>query len=163
MQRDGEEERVRLIDFDSGFPEDDPPLDPRSIQGDPAYLAPETFLCMSAQPAKLTRKLDTFAFGLIAHRLWTGSLPEWEPGFDYAYQAALNKRPIRVSPSLPPPVRWLVSRALAADPAARPDDGLLERLLAPRRTPAHIGASAPDGLNRYLLPEWHCDPDAENG
>jgi len=68
LTREGDGFRVRLIDFDSGFLEGDPPTEPRDIEGDPVYLAPETYLRMTGETAALTRQVDTFAFAAIAHR-----------------------------------------------------------------------------------------------
>ena len=35
--------------------------------------------------------IDTFAFGAILHRMWTGALPETDA--PYLYEAALEKQP----------------------------------------------------------------------
>jgi serine/threonine protein kinase len=160
LQRDGEDERVRLIDFDSGFTEDDPPTETREIEGDPVYLAPETFLRLSSQPAVLNRKLDTFAFGVVAHRLLTGELPTLGDGATYPYEAALMGNPIQLADELPPALRWLIGKTLSARPEDRPDDGLLERLLSP---PAYQRTAAPmdNGLRRFWLGEETAAPKRE--
>jgi serine/threonine protein kinase len=152
LQSDGEEERVRLIDFDSGFTEDDPPGQAQEIEGDPVYLAPETFLRISGQPTILNRKLDTFAFGVTAHRLFTGRLPALADGATYPYEAALAGSAIQIADELPAALRWLIGKTLAARPEDRPDDGLLERLLSP---PAYTRTAAPvdNGLHRFWMLE----------
>ncbi len=161
LSREGEAERVRLIDFDSGFLEDDPPSDPDAIQGDPFYLAPETYLAIEGRPGALTRKADTFAFALVAHRLWTGEPPA-VGGCAYPYEAALTVAPIRVSHALPVPVRRLVERSLSARAEERPDDGLWMRLLAPR--PAFpVAAPVANGLSRYLRRNLYALPRENNG
>ncbi len=147
-----EDGRLRLIDFDSGFSEDDPPADAKEIDGDPVYLAPETFLRMTGEPARLTRRLDTFAFGVIAHRLYTGRLPKTD-GNAYPYEAALAGGAIRLDDGLPPPVRWMVERSLSLDPEGRPDDATLEKLLAPRTEKPASERRDINGLSRFLRPD----------
>ncbi|NLI21277.1 MAG: protein kinase [Clostridiales bacterium] len=153
LQREGERYRVRLIDFDSGFLEDDPPAEPRDIEGDPVYLAPETFLRMLGEPRTLTRRLDTFAFGLIAHKLWTGRLPETgADGRAYVYEAVLAGEAAELSSTLPTAYRWLIQKTLSLDPEDRPDDGLLERLLSPPAGESRPAGGMVNGLSRYLKP-----------
>ena len=91
---------ARLIDLDSGFLADDPPAPGGDTEGDPVYLAPETFLRMAGEQADMDPAIDTFAFGAILHRMWTGALPETDA--PYLYEAALEKQPIRISNQLPP-------------------------------------------------------------
>lgn len=151
LQRYGNGYRLRLIDFDSGFLEDDPPSEPREIEGDPVFLAPETYLRMRGDPVTLTHKVDTFAFGLIAHWLCTGAFPTTdETGHSYLYEAALAKRPIHLSEDLPITYRWLMQKAFSVSPDHRPDDAMLIRLFSP---PAAVNRSpAPNcnGLHRYF-------------
>lgn len=150
---DGTVPRVRLIDFDSGFLEDDPPHQPRDIEGDPVYLAPETFLCMTGEPLTLNRMLDTFAFGIVAHYLLTGQVPHaLEPGYVYAYQAALAGAGIPLSSDLPTAYSWLIRKTLNRDPAERPDDSTLERLFAPPSDALRSTSTAGNGLSRYMRP-----------
>jgi serine/threonine protein kinase len=154
LQREGDSYRVRLIDFDSGFLENDPPLEPRNIEGDPIYLSPEAFLCMTGEQRPLTRKLDTFAFGAIAHRLWTGKLPETgSKKVHYLYEAALSGGIIRLSDDLPAAYRWLIRKTLSRDPAERPDDALLERLFAPPESETRPSGQAVNGLSRFMRSE----------
>lgn len=159
LQRAGEQFRVRLIDFDSGFLEADPPTEPRDIEGDPVYLAPETYLRMMGKPATLTHKLDIFAFGAIAHRLWTGKLPEaGDEAQTYLYEAALSDGSILLSDELPTAYRWLIRKSFSRNPVDRPDDGLLERLFAPPVEEARPTGEAVNGLSRYMRHE-HKQPD----
>ena len=154
LQREGDRYRVRLIDFDSGFLENDPPAEPRDIEGDPVYLAPETFLRMTGQPVTLDRRVDTFAFGAIAHRLWTGRLPQPDrQTHAYLYELALSGDAYRLSDKLPTAYRWLISKTLQCNAADRPDDGMLERLLAPPDETPRTAPSAVNGLSRYMRPK----------
>lgn len=153
VSRDGSMPRVRLIDFDSGFLEDDPPSQPRDIEGDPVYLAPETYLRMAGEPVTLTRKLDTFAFGLVAHHLLTGKVPQTaQPEQTYAYEAVLADTGLQLDGDLPTAYSWLIRKALSKAPDERPDDGLLERLFAPPADAPRKNKQAHNGLSRYMRP-----------
>ena len=119
---------ARLIDLDSGFLADDPPAPGGDTEGDPVYLAPEAFLRMTGESTAVGPAIDTFAFGAILHRLWTGALPETDA--PYLYEAALENRPIRVSAQLPPAYGQAVSRMLDAEATHRPSDGELVKLFS---------------------------------
>jgi len=151
------EVHIRLIDFDSGFLENDPPAQDAEIDGDPVYLAPETFLCMTGERHTLNRKIDTFAFGILAHRLCTGRLPEPEEGA-YAYEAALAGRTVRLAGDLPAPLHWMIGKALSADPMQRPEDGVLERLLAPPAFTPGPAQREINGLSRL----FHTEKNEQN-
>jgi serine/threonine protein kinase len=144
-------DRLRLIDFDSGFLVSDPPTDADTVEGDPTYLAPETFLRMSGAENALTERLDTFAFGLIAHRLLTGCLPGTS-GRAYPYEAVLAGDAVRLSDRLPTAYRWVIRKALRSRPEERPDDGTLQRVFAPPPIQPVRTNRAVNGLSRFLLP-----------
>lgn len=125
-KRDGRD-LLRLIDFDSGFFEDDPPGNEREIAGDPVYLAPETFLCMVGRPMPITHKADVFALGILVHMLLTGELPRFDARYAYVYEAVLDGGVLALSPKLPVGLRPVVSAMLLPDAQERP---LYEELLA---------------------------------
>ncbi len=147
---------VRLIDVDSGFLLEDPPKDENELQGDPAYLAPEAFLCMAGagDHQLLTEKIDTFAFGLIIHFVWTG---EWI-GFDqskyhYPFEVVLDQGNLVMSESLPEVHRSLVASMLQLDPKQRPSDAKLIKHLSSTSTDAgsHRQRLAPiNGMSRFM-------------
>lgn len=142
---------ARLIDLDSGFLADDPPAPGGDTEGDPVYLAPEAFLRMTGESTAVGPAIDTFAFGAILHRLWTGALPETDA--PYLYEAALENRPIRVSAQLPPDYGQAVSRMLDAEATHRPSDGELVKLFS---QPFERGEKPPltgeplNGLSRFF-------------
>lgn len=142
---------ARLIDLDSGFLADDPPAPGGDTEGDPVYLAPETFLRMAGEQADMDTAIDTFAFGAILHRMWTGALPETDA--PYLYEAALEKQPIRISNQLPPAYEQAVRRMLDAEPTHRPSDGELVKLFS---QPFETGERPPlpgeplNGLSRFF-------------
>ena len=115
--------QARLIDLDSGFLADDPPRHERDMEGDPVYLAPEAFLRMVGQESVLGPRLDTFAFGAMIHRIWTGELPGFDhERYNYLYEAALDGGSITLSPKLPAAYHRTVRSMLAANPQDRPTD-----------------------------------------
>ncbi len=146
---------ARLIDLDSGFLADDPPKTQRELEGDPVYLSPEAFLCMAGQPAKLTCKIDTFAFGALFHCLWTGELPSFDHGrYAYLYEAVLDGAKPVLSPALPDEYADVIGRMLLKDPSCRPGDGELVSILG---APAFFGedrayeeARPLNGLTRFM-------------
>jgi len=119
-------ERVRLIDFDSGFTEDTPPDAKSGMDADPVYLSPEAYLLLAGKSAELNRKLDTFAFGLIAHQMLTGELP----GFDrtkyaYPYAAVLDGEKLFLSREIGSTLQNLIQKTLKKKPALRPADDIV--------------------------------------
>ena len=142
---------ARLIDLDSGFLTEDPPAPGSETEGDPVYLAPEAFLRMTGEAADIGPAIDTFAFGAILHRLWTGALPETDA--PYLYEAALEQRPIRISAQLPPAYGRAVRRMLDAEPSHRPSDGELVRLFAQpfeKDEKPPLTGEALNGLSRFF-------------
>ena len=146
---------ARLIDLDSGFLTGEPPVAQRELEGDPVYLAPESFLCMAGKPAKLTSKIDTFAFGALFHYLWTGALPGFDHAqYAYLYEAVLHGATPALSPALPAEYADAISRMLLKDPQARPEDGEVVSLLG--APDVHAGNHACEesrplnGLTRFM-------------
>ena len=142
---------ARLIDLDSGFLTEDPPAPGSETEGDPVYLAPEAFLRMTGEAADIGPAIDTFAFGAILHRLWTGALPETDA--PYLYEAALEQRPIQISAQLPPAYGQAVRRMLDAEPSHRPSDGELVRLFAQpfeKDEKPPLTGEAQNGLSRFF-------------
>lgn len=124
--------KTRLIDLDSGFLTDDPPRTAQELEGDPAYLAPETFLCMAGEAVLPGTAADVFAFAAVIHQIWTGSQPEYDhERYHYLYEAALDGGEVL----LDVPEKWqdTMKRMLSADPAARPCDAEIAALFAPER------------------------------
>ena len=121
--------QTKLIDLDSGFLAQDPPRHDREMEGDPVYLAPDAFLRMAGKPSELTPKLDTFAFGMMIHRIWTGEFPAFDhERYSYLYEAVLDGGNIALSEQLPSAFHRTVRGMLAADPDARPSDARITAL-----------------------------------
>lgn len=151
------EYQLRLIDLDSGFLEEEPPDQGEKLEGDPVYLSPEVFLRLMGEEAALTTRLDTFALGMVIHRLWTGELPAFDTDrYAYLYEAVLAGEPVRLSPALPLAYRILVQRMLRKDPAQRPpDEEIVSLFSGPWRESGPAGARAGEeeplnSLSRYF-------------
>ena len=90
---------------------------PGAIVGTLAYLSPE-----QAQGTRVDYRADQFAFGLILYEMATGRRP-FERADRVSMLAAIVKEepaPITApSPLMPPPLRWIIDRCLAKDPARR--------------------------------------------
>lgn len=143
---------LRLIDLDSGFLADDPPVEEREMEGDPAYLAPEAFLRMIGQEAALGPKLDTFAFGALIHTVWTGRMPAFDhERYGYLYEAALDGGSILLDDELPAFWHETVQRMFCADPDDRPCDAEITALFEPEMaTPVCRPDRPVNGLSRLM-------------
>lgn len=146
-----QDDRVRLIDFDSGFLQAHPPADRKTIEVDPAYMSPEMYLHISGKTQRLTGAMDTFAFGLIAHRLLTGQIPQPDGNHTYLYETVLAKRTPVLAENLEPADKWMISKVLSLKPEDRPNDGRLERLLRPVMNMKTKGPEPLNSLYRYWL------------
>lgn len=149
--------RLRLIDLDSGFLEEEPPSRGENLEGDPVYLSPEVFLRLTGEEEQLTTRLDTFAMGMLIHRLWAGELPAFDTArYAYLYEAVLAGGEVRLSPKLPLAYRIPVQRMLRKDPAQRPPDEEIVALLSgPWQEAGPIGIQEEreeplNGLSRYF-------------
>ncbi len=124
--------KPKLIDLDSGFLLDDPPVYEREMEGDPAYLAPEMFLRMTGREAALGTGIDVFAFGILIHQIWTGELPGFDHSrYHYLYEAALDNGGIVLG--LPKEWQPMIGRMLNASPEKRPEDAEITALFAPEQ------------------------------
>lgn len=112
---------AKVIDFDSGFLESDPPGEGEEIVGDLVYFSPEACMTFMGRPTELTSQMDVFALGVLFHQYFTGDLP----GFDVtkggcAGEAVANGDSVTVSDKMPADVHDLLVAMLDADPHKRP-------------------------------------------
>lgn len=148
---EGDGFRTRLIDLDSGFLTGHPPREIRDMEGDPAYLSPEMFISMMGEKATLGTGVDTFAFAMMIHKLWTGELPGFDHSrYDYLYQAVLDGGTVTLSPDLPQEWQAAMQAMLDKDPARRPADGDITRLF--EKSPESLPRTAvpANGLRRFM-------------
>lgn len=112
---------AKIIDFDSGFLETDPPGAGEGIVGDFHYFSPEACRSIWGEETKLTCKMDIFALGVLFHQYFTGELP----GFNteestYSGEAAAKGETLKVSDKLPADIQELLTKMLSGDPEKRP-------------------------------------------
>ncbi len=118
-----EESRIRLIDFDSGFLENNPPNPTINLEVDPVYLSPEAYQMISGRYIKLNHKLDTFAFGILIHQALAGETPGFDRSkFTYLYACVLDGGRIELSHALDKKHSALINAMLKKNPASRPGD-----------------------------------------
>lgn len=115
------------------------------VAGVPAYLAPETFTGAPADPAG-----DVFAWGAVILFAATGTDPFLAESLGGVLHRLLTLDPDLGA--LPEPLRGLVARALAKDPAARPAAPELLDGLPDRSRCADLAPSCPPSVQP--LGEW---------
>lgn len=148
---------LKLIDFDNSFFEDSPPIEADDVQGDPVYLAPETFLRMCERDAKLTHKLDIFALGIMFHEILESRLPDIDHKYSYIYEAALGGGKVSVSPGLSAPMANMIAKMLSVNPDDRPEYEEIFAVLTSASAPATIPArplSAPASSETRVAKRW---------
>jgi serine/threonine protein kinase len=121
MKTDAGYTTAKIIDFDSGFLETDPPGPSETIVGDFHYFSPEACRSIWGEEVELTCKMDIFALGVLFHQYFTGELP----GFNteestYSGEAAAKGEILTVSDKLPDDSRELLKQMLNNDPVQRP-------------------------------------------
>ena len=112
---------AKLIDVDCSFFEDTPPEDGDDLGGDQNYFSPEGFLFKYLGPEEvdLSCKMDVYAMGILMHQLLTGALPDFGGDYNYAFEASLDDRPIRISNALPDSIRGTIAQMLRKEPEDR--------------------------------------------
>lgn len=109
---------AKLIDFDSGYLENEMP---EEIEGDQAYFSPEALLYNAEEEAEVSVKSDIFSLGLLFHQYWSGVLPYFDKKeFHYASEALLEGRELEVQPHIPADVGEVIAKMLSRDPKDRP-------------------------------------------
>ena len=112
---------AKIVDFDSGFLEADPPGPGEAIHGDFHYFSPEACRSIWGEEVALTCKMDVFALGVLFHQYFTGELPGFRAEENtYAGEAAAKGETLAVSDKLPGDIRDLLKQMLNNDPAQRP-------------------------------------------
>lgn len=112
---------AKIIDFDGGFLECDPPSMEDGVTGDMNYFSPEVCARAYENERPLTCKLDIFAMGVLFHQYFSGELPEYDheaascPG-----EAVLQGHKMQLNEKLPKDVSALIEKMLLEDPQKRP-------------------------------------------
>ncbi len=112
---------AKIIDFDGGFLECDPPSMEDGVTGDMNYFSPEVCARAYEDERPLTCKLDIFALGILFHQYFSGELPEFDreavscPG-----EAVLQGYKLQLNEKVPNDVSALIEKMLLEDPKERP-------------------------------------------
>jgi len=146
--------RAKVLDFglarfESRVPTDDDPTQASPLTaagmvvGTAAYMSPE-----QAQGREVDHRTDQFSLGVMLYEMAAGRRPfEHRTAAETIAAILRDPPPSLEGTSLPPPLRWLIERCLAKDPAGRYPTtrelagelvGLIEQLERPR-----AGAAAP--------------------
>jgi len=121
MKSNTGEVTAKIIDFDSGFLETDPPKDGEEIVGDQVYFSPEACATFLGRNPELTCKMDVFALGILFHQYLTGALPGYDTNLGTcAGEAVAKGGTVTVSDALEEDLRALLERMLSPNPHARP-------------------------------------------
>ncbi len=123
---------AKIIDFDGGFLEYDPPSMEDGVTGDTNYFSPEVCARAYGEERLLTSKIDIFALGILFHQYFSGKLPGYDrsnascPG-----EAVLQGNKLRLSEDLPRDISDLIGKMLSAAPQERPTAQEAFELLRP--------------------------------
>ena len=121
MKTDAGYTTAKIIDFDSGFLETDPPGPGETIVGDFNYFSPEVCKHIWGEEVELTCKMDIFALGVLFHEYFTGKIPDFNTEEStYSGEAVAKGEVLTVSDKLPDDIRGLLTQMLSNDPAQRP-------------------------------------------
>jgi serine/threonine protein kinase/Tol biopolymer transport system component len=94
-----------------------PPTEPGTVLGTVGYMSPE-----QASGQALDFRSDQFALGSILYEMATGRRAFLRKTVAETLAAIIREEPepiAQLNPGIPPPVRWIVERCLAKDPAER--------------------------------------------
>ncbi|MCI7725816.1 MAG: protein kinase [Clostridiales bacterium] len=108
---------AKIIDFDDGFWEAEPP---KELRGSQNYFSPEAVRRIQGGTVSVTTKSDIWALGLLFHQYWTGKMPGFSDEYHYAAEAVLNFSPLAISDSIPDRLRYILAAMLLAEPDSRP-------------------------------------------
>ena len=89
---------------------------PGTVLGTVSYMSPE-----QARGEEVDARSDQFAFGLIVYEMAAGKRAFVRPSAAETMAAIIRDEAEPLPPSVPAPVRWVVERCLAKDPAERYD------------------------------------------
>lgn len=158
LDGEGDDGAVRVIDFGiSRAADSDVRTQTGMVMGSPPFMAPEQF----SRPHEVGPAVDVFSLGAVLVYAATGHSPF---AAENAYLAAYNT--VHGEPrlgELPQPLRSLVSRCLAKEPADRPTSGAVLDLLAalPAELPEGEAAGESSSAPRSVSTETVASPVEE--
>ena len=89
---------------------------PGTVMGTTSYMSPE-----QARGEEVDARSDQFSFGLILYEMAAGKRAFVRPSTAETMAAIIRDEAEPLPPSVPAPLRWVVERCLAKDPAERYD------------------------------------------
>jgi eukaryotic-like serine/threonine-protein kinase len=113
---------------------------PGTVLGTVSYMSPE-----QARGEEVDARSDQFSFGLILYELAAGKRAFVRPSTAETMAAIIRDEAEPLPPSVPAPLRWVVERCLAKDPAERYDStrDLYRELKLARERLSEASASGP--------------------
>jgi predicted Ser/Thr protein kinase len=90
---------------------------PGTTVGTISYMSPE----QARGEPNLTVQSDQFSFGLVLYKMASGKRAFERPSAAETMTAIIREEAEPLPPSVPPPLRWIIERLLAKDPAERYD------------------------------------------
>ena len=144
---------ARLIDFDSSYFSEKPPIVDETM-GDPPYYSPELLSYIQKKvedPSKLTTKSDIFALGVVFHQYLAGEMPEFPDGHQHlcdAVRSGHTVTPDSLKIDGSSGLAELIASMLQLDPESRPSSFKIQNFLRELRKnpdfvlPAESGKTA---------------------
>ncbi len=140
---------AKVIDYDAGFFEDDPPRNPEAIAGDMNYFSPEVYRAWREEGMHLTCKMDVFSMGVLFHQYLTGKLPGFpSEEFESVGEAVSCGEKAQVSESLPKDMYNLIVAMLDTDPNKRPTAEDVFNILSGTKVATYTVCHQVDGVVR---------------
>ncbi|MCU1336505.1 MAG: serine/threonine protein kinase [Bryobacterales bacterium] len=152
--------RVKILDFGlakrtSAIAESDATqtvvaaTNPGTVLGTVAYMSPE-----QARGAEVDARSDQFAFGLILYELAAHKRAFVRDSAAETMTAIIRDEAEPLPPTVPAPLRWVIERCMAKDPAERYDStrDLYRELKLARERLSEVSASGPQALVAVAAP-----------
>ncbi|MGP8246272.1 MAG: protein kinase domain-containing protein [Bryobacteraceae bacterium] len=126
---------------------------PGTVMGTVAYMSPE-----QARGEEVDSRSDQFSFGLIVYELAARKRAFARPSAAETMAAIIRDEAEPLPPAVPAPLRWVVERCLAKDPAERYDStrDLYRELKHAREHLSESSASGQQAAQPAMpRPRWH--------
>ncbi|MBI3667197.1 MAG: protein kinase [Acidobacteria bacterium] len=124
---------------------------PGTVLGTVSYMSPE-----QARGEDVDARSDQFSFGLIVYELAAGKRAFVRPSAAETIAAIIRDDAEPLPPSVPAPLRWVVERCLAKDPAERYDStrDLYRELKHARERLSEGSGTVPQAASAVGHPQW---------
>lgn len=152
----GEYCTAKIIDFDAGFLDEDPP---ERIEGSQNYFSPEAIKKTHGSAEAVTTKADIWALGLLIHQYWCGRMPIFPEKYHYASEAVLNHNSLQLDDSIPSDIRLMLNQMLMENPEDRPTAKEAWRCICDKTGVAIERDSYPEQKTSSVRPGWFVPDD----